>query len=739
MNNNSVVIFNKDTNRFEINFTNVTDGINRIVNTWMNYFAHAVVENYSRFSDIVNENGYTYDKVIEAMFGNVVSLQGITDLIYGNEKFYADSRTFFKRAKEGLAGGEAYALMNINTPDGVSLTRLQTNDSTAKQLQEFLTFTVDGKTVSVFDSYEIDGKTTKFDTNVPTNGWNAITIKNVVNVIEDSEGIYTTVYNSIISSERKKQNIPDNKPTPKEIDNLAKQIAAGIAGKFGYLTGTKTKVDDAQSYITFEEWCKRRVADGTINEYRDIIQQIMEVRYGVRKVEDVDFKNIEARIQVEKNYYYDVKTTKLPSGNIRNPRQIKNAEFVLIPEFIKGTDLHKLYTIMRTYNIGQVNTVETSKASHSNILEFWDNNGRIVTDKDGNPKIIKDLKDNSKAIEEFSYKYLYKQLRVAQHMVDETNKAGIQLMKKLADNATDETRKYINDFMRNYVANIKTSFDDLLIACGWKVNEQGDIVNNDGSELSYTYFMEKAKREAVRLGIDSNFAEYFDCDSNGKPVIPVWLNSNANKMESIVGGIFNSMITRQKLPGFHAAQVTAVGFGDSLGNGTSIVYSRNLQYNPNHNGTKEAYIEIMIPRNSKVFEGMTDEEVNDAIAKGKVNEMIVYRMPTEGKHSVAVAKVVAITPEVFGSTIVLPHGWVTQTGSDFDVDSVYAINYHVKKNKDGSVSKVAPEPFDTETDKINAYGKYVKRQMAIRKDKGFDKEMFYKRGGYYQWQKPVKH
>ena len=724
LNDNSVVRFNKDTNRFEINFTtDVTDGINRIVNTWMNYFAHAVVENYSRFSDIVNENRYTYDKVIEAMFGNVVSLQGITDLIYGNEKFYMDSRTFFKRAKEGLAGGEAYAFMNINTPDGVSLTRLQTNDNVAKQLQEFLTFTVDGKTISVFDNYEIDGKTTKFDTNVPTNGWNAITIKNVVNVIEDSEGIYTTVYNSIISSERKKQNIPDNKPTPKEIDNLAKQIAAGIAGKFGYMTGTKTKVDDAQSYITFEEWCKRRVADGTINEYRDIIQQIMEVRYGVRKVEDVDFKNIEARIQVEKNYYYDVKTTKLPSGNIRNPRQIKNAEFVLIPEFIKGTDLHKLYTIMRTYNIGQVNTAETSKASHSNILEFWDNNGRIVTDKDGNPKIIKDLKDNSKAIEEFSYKYLYKQLRVAQHMVDETNKAGIQLMKKLADNATDETRKYIDTFMKNYVANIKTSFDDLLIACGWKVNEQGDIVNNDGSELSYTYFMEKAKREAVRLGIDSNFAEYFDCDSNGKPVIPVWLNSNSNKMESIVGGIFNSMITRQKLPGFHAAQVTGVGFGDSLGNGTGIAYSRNLQYNPNYNGTKEAYIEIMIPRNSKVFEGMTDEEVNDAIAKGKVNEMIVYRMPTEGKHSVAVAKVVAITPEVFGSTIVLPHGWVTQTGSDFDVDSVYAINYHVKKNKDGSVSKIAPEPFDTDTDKINAYGRYVKRQMAIRKDKGFDKEM----------------
>lgn len=729
--NSGIVTFDNTTNTFKAEFpADIESEISRIVDTWMNYFAHSTVENYTRFADIINENGYTYENVIESMIGNVISLQGLNDLIYGNEKFYADSRTFFKRAKEALAGGDAYAFIDMNRPDGVSLDKVQKNDNIAKQLQDFLTFEIDidgtKKKINVFDNYETEDNegnkvTTNFDTNITTNGWNAITIKNVVSTIEDSQGIYELVYNSIIKSERVKQNVVGE--TPQSIQTLAQQIARNIASKFGYDNGAKTKVDDAQSYITFEEWCKRRVADGTIGEYKDIIQQIMEVRYGLKKPEDVNFRNIDARIQVEKNYYYDVKTSKFASGNIRNPRQIKNAEFVLIPEFLKGTDLYELYKIMRTNGIGQVNTVETSKASHTNVLQFWDNDGNIKVDKQGNPTIINELENNANAIEEFSYKYLYKQLRVAQHMVDETNKAGIQLMKKLADNATDETRKYIDEFMKNYVANIKTSFDELLIACGWKY-DNGKIVDNTGTDIKYDYFMEKAKKEAIRLGLDSNFADFFECDANtGKPIMPVWLNDSSNKMESIVGGIFNSMITRQKLPGFHAAQVTGVGFGNSLGNGTSVAYSKKLRYNPVENEEKLPYIEIMIPRNSKVFDGMTDEQVNEAIAKGNVNEMIVYRMPTEGKHSVAVAKVVAVTPEVFGSTIILPHGWVTQTGSDFDVDSVYAVNYHVKKDKKGNIVKIVEDKLDTVNDRINAYGRYVRRQMSVRREKGFESEM----------------
>lgn len=49
-------------------------------------------------------------------------------------------------------------------------------------------------------------------------------------------------------------------------------------------------------------------------------------------------------------------------------------------------------------------------------------------------------------------------------------------------------------------------------------------------------------------------------------------------------------------------------------------------------------------------------------------------------------KVVDFLPEAYGSTVVLPEEWVTQTGSDFDVDSVYSMVYALKRimiEKDG--------------------------------------------------------
>lgn len=52
-------------------------------------------------------------------------------------------------------------------------------------------------------------------------------------------------------------------------------------------------------------------------------------------------------------------------------------------------------------------------------------------------------------------------------------------------------------------------------------------------------------------------------------------------------------------------------------------------------------------------------------------------MPTEGKQSIAILKVVGFLDDSQGSTIVVPDEWVPQTGSDFDVDSVYGICYEM--------------------------------------------------------------
>ena len=83
------------------------------------------------------------------------------------------------------------------------------------------------------------------------------------------------------------------------------------------------------------------------------------------------------------------------------PRQIKNAEFVLIPELIKGTELETLYNIMKENGIDQINTAETSKAAKKNVLTFWNNDGTINTNFNNDIKA-----NNNAAIEDFYYRYL---------------------------------------------------------------------------------------------------------------------------------------------------------------------------------------------------------------------------------------------------------------------------------------------------------------------------------------------
>ena len=150
------------------------------------------------------------------------------------------------------------------------------------------------------------------------------------------------------------------------------------------------------------------------------------------------------------------------------PRQVKNAEFVLIPKLIKGTELEKVYNIMTNRGIHQINTVETVKVAQHNRMTLWNNDG-VLTDE-ALKKFDNNVFDNS---ELFSYNYLYRQQEVPQHMVDASNKAAIQIMKKMLDNLPNRTE--LNDLkskvFNNYVANIRNSFEktcaELGIVTGW--------------------------------------------------------------------------------------------------------------------------------------------------------------------------------------------------------------------------------------------------------------------------------
>lgn len=674
--------------------------IDNIVEQWIKSFNKEIVAHGKQYQNLLQELQKSNEDLVDFALNTANAYMQLDDILEGDVKFYKDAKDFLKRAKEVQAGGTAYAGFDIN--DTLSAKIKETvGYNGAKQEIKFANTTIDkyANAYSPVEGYAIVHAAGKY----ARNGFRAITVNNTVRPSKQANNIQQELFNYL------KDELGEVAATKKAVE---------IAN--GYREASKT--NDAQSFITIEEFMRRRYADGTFKEYEDIFQQLYELRTGQRKIEDIDISKINARIQVQKNFYYDHKYDSYTG--VHYPRQIKNAEFVLIPELLEGTQLKELYNFMHKYDIGQVNTNETSKAAKKNVLTFWDNNGNI------NSNFEQDLiSNNENAIEDYYYRFLYKQQDVPEHMKDAQNKAGVQITKKICDNANESVKPYIDTFFKNYCANIKEDFKKLLFNMGWKEDKNGRLVNidNDKQTLDFTDFYKKARIEAQRLGMDSNFIEYLTPDEFGNPAMPNYMNNVSSKLESIAQAIFNSSITRQKFPGWHAAQVTQVGHGMKVLDNNGKL--RELKYHPRiivnketgieieeieydklsdedknkYEVKQEAYAEVMIPRWSNLIPN-TPEAI-EMIQKEGLDIQLAYRIPTEGKQSVSIVKVVGFLDDVYGSTIMLPDEWVTQTGSDFDVDSVYGICHSLKvvKDKNGNIKRI--KKYSTDDFKTD-YAKY---------------------------------
>lgn len=596
------------------------------------------------------------------------------DLFEGDDKFYKSSQDFLKRAKEGQASGTPYSTFNIYQDENMMLTDL--------------------KKMSYLNSQAIQDKLNSLGLHVTQRpGFVGITIKNTVRTSHEASQNGPVVHE--LARVYMKH---DPELTEAEAIAKANKHMEGYQG---------TTVNDAQSYITFEEWIRRVAGRGQLNKYMPLIERIMD-RSKPLRVDD-----IKTFVQVQKNFYYDM--TYNDKINTYAPRQIKNAELVLVPRFIEGTDLEKVYKLMKDNGIDQLNTEETSKAGKAGVLTLFDEETGEVTDAH-----IQDFNNHVEDYKEtYSYNFLYTQQETPQHMNAE-NKAAIQIMKKIVDNIPDtgtigDVKK---EFFKLYVANIKDSFNSLVKELNIPTNEDGSIkldANGNIEGLDMKLFFNKLRKECLRQGLDSNILEFFTLNEDSpytelgraNTVMPTYMTNMMSKAQNVCQSMFNNAITRQKLPGFHAAQVTNVG------------YSKHLRYHPDGG----RYIEVLLPKSNFGFAKNEDgsytepDEIRDEdgnlvggllyqLQRAKLDTIIGYRIPTEGKQSVCAMKIVGFTDDAQGSTIVVPDDWVAQTGSDFDIDSVYGIQHNTYIDKDGDIQKVAyKESFG------KLYDDYVKEQL----------------------------
>jgi len=668
------------------------------LSAWTDAYIESARERLTPMAGFLRSVSLNTDNITEFAINHHLMYINFNDILEGDTKFYKDSQTFLKRAKEYQGSGVPYGIMNYK----LGIDNLMPNGHIVSELDKF-------PEIGIY-------LRTKFK---------AVTIKNTIKT--DDETIDRLIDQLVEESGLSRE--------------AAETLMRGPLKK-GKRSGgfQEVTVNDAQSYITFDEWVRRITARGQFYKYKHLIDKIRDPN------STISAKDMEEFVQVQKNFYYDQHYNS--DTRVIGPRQIKNAEFVIVPRFVQGTELEKVYDLMKKYGIDQLNTSETSKASKSYELELFDSNTGLMKED-----ILAELADTSgktkskfgqvvnDAIEEFDYNHLYTQQETPQH-IDASNKAGIQIMKKILDNIDENSPLYDkkNEFFRLYSANIKESFTNLMTEFNIPLDANGNIkLNEDGSidGLNYEVFYERLQEELVRLGLDSNMADYVTLDgvTVGSTVMPNYMSLVAQKLENIAQSLFNNRITRQLLPGFHAAQITGVGFTSLAQQGIEKkAYSDKLRYHPVVDGKVQPYVEIMLPaaafgfdinsESSQAFiaaeiaKGKTKDEAERALKDfwleqlnnkklGNIGTILGYRIPTEGKQSVCIMKVVDFTDDALGSTIVVPDAWVAQTGSDFDIDSVYGIQYSTYIDKNGIIHR-----HDYKTSNEQLYMDYVRRSLG---------------------------
>ena len=643
--NSEISLIQDENGEYNIRLTGeLRNSVYNYIDNYINYRIQEAVAKYSSNKEFVdrykNASQESFNAFIAEMVLNYeIQYNNLNDMFFGDEAYYKDSRDTIKRNKEYQAGGLAYA--------GYDLYNVQ------KHLEDIVVSP--NKTISVDSSFKY------------------ITLEDVQSkggVIEDL----------------KKQ---------LKIAKVSKEIEAFVLKQFAK---DKSEVTDAQSFITLDEFVRRMYLRGEYDNYKDLIEALYDES---KPIDNVKLGELSKKIQVQKNFYYDLEIDN--DAKLANPIQIKNAEFVLIPRFLGNSELGLLAKYMTDNNIGQVNFTTTEKATTNRVLEFWDAHGKFPS-KERLKRFNEDIQTKYKT---GWYSNLYTQQDIPQHM-DGENKAGLQIVKKLIDNIgnTPEGQSLIKDFFDNFTANIQDSFKDAASRIGVSIDARGNVVYEEGKvKIDNNQFIALIKDELTRRGLDSNYRKYAEINpETGLPYMPAWTNLVRSKIENIVNSIFTNRVTRQVLPGFHASQVSDVGM-TALSGRTDLRDLMQSKVEEKHGyglGRKLTYhkdgsqiVEILLPKwmvkayNTYDNEGNLVHEVTlEDLQNAGLDTMIGYRIPTEGKQSIAVMKVVGLLDESQGSTIVIPDEWVLQTGADFDIDSIYGIYHTATFDKNGKPQKV---------------------------------------------------
>jgi hypothetical protein len=376
-------------------------------------------------------------------------------------------------------------------------------------------------------------------------------------------------------------------------------------------------------------------------------------------------------------YKFYLEQMMIQSGHMV-PNMQKNSYVVLTREFVAGNSaLEAMLEFMEEKDVHVVNSLSAMKGYKGQLFNPYNEDNSLKTaeqwiseavveevrgDKLFMPQIINDKQsDESK---------MNRQIRKTVPSMVNT-----QSMYTLPDGSEMLGSDILNRYHELHESILDQQANKVFNELGWnklKADPRNPELRLDFLKRFREMILDNlVKNDKVDLNIDKQLRIIEDLETNTVDfTVPVYFPAYARAFENLIQSLFKSNVYTVKMPGAELVQVAGSGrWNITETDGT--VTNRELRHldikettDKDGNITKRELVHSEILISADLAERLNLKVGDTGVA---------YRIPMQDYSSAVPSRIAGILPEGYSKTIVVAGNIIIQTGSDFDIDKLFAL------------------------------------------------------------------
>lgn len=432
---------------------------------------------------------------------------------------------------------------------------------------------------------------------------------------------------------------------------------------------------DAQEYTTVKEHLFVLYRSGLINTevYKNITEKVKRLGDNLVLTKD----ELQTVLQPVKPVYVDSEVNTVE--DVVSLEYVKSSSIPLLPQFTQGLELDDIRKAMQSLEDKEGYPVRLAFDSATKVggvasIDIWDSAGKLKS-KLNFSKHYKLLPRTGFRIQQDvpydpNYEEVVKATQVTKLLFDSIlglkdfsykgqSLTGIQLQEKWTG-LHKRLFGYAHDELNKEILDPQGKLD---------IQKIQKLLVKEATIRAYS----PAETAALSLMPDGTFE------------FPFWAVTSSKKYESILTSLYTNNIVKQKM---HGQSLILVSEEAVKGKSKGVVYTE--KYDPT-TGLKPMRIgdngevlgaQVLIPWRFKAdIKNYINSEgfIDTTKLPEDLLQQFGFRIPNQGHNSMSLIEVVGFLPEVMGDAVVASRNFITQMGSDFDIDKLYIYDYYTKE------------------------------------------------------------